>query len=205
MAWTGNHVGVGLPLRDAAKVRAHGGHGVETFRHAHDVDLLVLKKRNRMHGIKIGITCAKSRGRLEQDIRRKILIGHRNGAEARDAERPHGDLVQKIASRDSIARRDGVWRTSDRRCFCVAHEWRVISSIWTKLGFSSKTSKASMVMVWTGQRSAHKPQRMQIVSSLTITEPSEVPSSVGARCRSSFARASEVEASCWRVSSENAN
>src|SRR5207245_8089338 len=60
-------------------------------------------------------------------------------------------------------------------------------------------------MVCTGQRSAQRPQRMQIVSSLTITEPCEAPSSAGEKCSSSFARASEVEASCWRVSPENSN
>src|ERR1700746_832747 len=205
MARAGNHVRVRFPLRDAAKVRAHGGHGVKALRHAHDVNLLVLQERDGMQRIKVGITGAKRGGRLEQNIGRKILISHRDRAEARDAERAHGDLVEKIAPRDSLAHRGGLRRTRNRRCFCVAHESRGISSIWTKLGSRSKTSKASMVMVWTGQRSAQRAQRMQIVSSLTITEPCEAPSSAGERCSSSFARASEVEASCWRVSPENSN
>src|SRR5579863_494423 len=39
-----------------------------------------------------------------------------------------------------------------------------------------------MVMVCAGHRSAHRPQRMQIVSSFTITEPKRKVSSEGPKC-----------------------
>ena len=79
VARAGNHVGVRLPLRNATKMRAHSGHRIETFQHAHDVHLLVLQKSHRMHRIKIGIAGAKGRRGLEQDVGRKKLIGHGNG------------------------------------------------------------------------------------------------------------------------------
>src|SRR6266702_8219343 len=71
-----NHFGVGLPLRNAAKMSADGGNRIEAFRHAHDVNLLVLKKRHRMHGIKIGIARAKGSWGFKQDVGREKLIGH---------------------------------------------------------------------------------------------------------------------------------
>jgi len=61
VARAGNHIRLGLPLGDAAEVGADGRDGVKTFRHAHDIDLLVLKEGNGMHWIKIGITGTKSR------------------------------------------------------------------------------------------------------------------------------------------------
>ena len=55
VAGASNHAGFGLPLGYAAKMRAHRGHRVEAFRHAHYVHLLILQKRYRVDRIKIGI------------------------------------------------------------------------------------------------------------------------------------------------------
>src|SRR5712691_8693170 len=154
-----------------------------------------------MHGIKIGIASAKGRRGLKQDVGRKKLIGHGNGAETGDAQSAQRDFVQEIAPGDLVSSIPGERHSR----FCFTHEWRTISSIWTKFGSRSKTSKASMVMVWTGQRSAQRPQRMQIVSSLTITEPGAVDSSSSERWRSSLDRESDMTDNCSRVSSENSN
>src|SRR5204863_5462328 len=124
-----------------------------------------------MHGIKIGIASAKGRRGLKQDVGRNKLIGHGNGAKTSDAENAQSDFVQEIAPGDLVSGIPGERHSRKRRVFCFTHEWRTISSIWTKFGSRSKTSKLSRVMVFTGQRSAHKPQRIHMVSSLTITEP----------------------------------
>src|SRR5215467_8781196 len=76
MARAGNHVCIWFPLSDAAEMCANSGHGIKSFRHTHNINLLVLKKRDGMHGIKIRIPGAEGRRRLEQDTWRKILIGH---------------------------------------------------------------------------------------------------------------------------------
>src|SRR5438445_8504459 len=138
-----------------------------------------------MHGIKIEMASAKGRRGLKQDVGRKKLICHGNGAETGDAESAQSDFVQEIAPGDLVNGIPGEGHSRKRRVFCFTHEWRTISSIWTKFGSRSKTSKASMVMVFTGQRSAQRPQRIQMVSSLTITEPLAVDSSSGERWRSS--------------------
>src|SRR3989442_12567861 len=134
-----------------------------------------------MHGIKIGIAGAKGGGGLKQHVGRKKLIGHGNGTETGDAEGAQSDFVQEIAPGDLVSSIPGEGHSRKRRVFCFTHEWRTISSIWTRFGSRSKTSNASIVMVFTGQRSAQRPQRMQMVSSFTITEPTPVESSSGER------------------------
>ena len=81
-----NHLGVRLPLRDATKMRAHGGDGIKTFRHAHDVNLLVLEKGHGVDGIQIGIARPKRRRGFEQNVGRKILIGDGDRAETGNPE-----------------------------------------------------------------------------------------------------------------------
>jgi hypothetical protein len=93
VAGAGNRLGISLPLRDAAKMRANGGDGVETFRHAHDIYLLVLKERNGMDRIEIGIAGAESRRGLKQDIGRKELIGDRDRTEAGNPESTKRDFI----------------------------------------------------------------------------------------------------------------
>src|SRR6266699_6155158 len=118
-----NHFGVGLPLSDATQMRADGGHCIEAFRHAHDVNLLVLKKRHRMHGIKIGIARAKGSWGLKQDVGRKILIGHGDGAEPGNSERAQCDFIQEVTPSDLNPRLKWTWYFRNRRMLCVTHEW----------------------------------------------------------------------------------
>src|SRR5208283_1104003 len=68
VAWARNHVRLGLPLRHAAEMRAHRGHGVKSAGSSHDVNLLLLQKRYRINRIEIGIPGPKRRGWLEQNV-----------------------------------------------------------------------------------------------------------------------------------------
>src|SRR5208283_5195681 len=172
VAGTGNHVGFRLPLGNATQMRADGGDGEEPSGSAHDVNQLVLQEGDGIDRIEIGIARAKSRGRLEQHVRRKILVGERGATEAGDTQRAQGDFAEKIAARHFRRARRNVRGIRRGSRFGVTHGRSTISSTGMKPGSSSKTSKASMEIVCAGQRSAHRPQRMQMVSSLTMTEPS---------------------------------
>src|SRR5208337_1017256 len=190
VARAGNYVGFRLPLRDATQMGADGGDGEEAAGGTHDVNLLVLQDSDGIDGIEIGSAGAKCGGRLEQDVRREILVGERGAAEAGDAQRAHGDFAEKVAARHFRWARRTVRRIGRGSRFGVTHGRSTISSTGMKLGSSSKTSKASMEMVWAGQRSAQRPQRTQMVSSLTMTEPSNWLSSSGATCCRSIERSS---------------
>src|SRR5208337_109723 len=105
-------------------------------------------------GIEIGIARAKCRGRLEQHVGRKILVGERGATEAGDAQRAQGDLAEKVAARHFRRARRTVRGIGRGSRFGVTHGRSTISSIGMMLGSSSKTSNASMEMVCAGQRSA---------------------------------------------------
>src|SRR5208337_1241437 len=135
-------------------MRADGGDGEEPAGSAHDVNQLVLQESDGIDRIEIGIAGAKSCGRLEKDVRRKILVGERCAAKARDAKRADGDFAEKVAARDFRRARRTVRGIGRGSRFGVTHGRSTISSIGMMLGSSSKTSNASMEMVCAGQRSA---------------------------------------------------
>ena len=115
-----NHFGVRLPLRNAAKMRADCGDRVKAFRHAHDINLLFLKKRHRMDGIEIGIAGTEGRRGLKQDVGRKILIGHSNGAETGNSESTQRDLIQEITPSDPVPHLNGVGRCGNRGSYLMS-------------------------------------------------------------------------------------
>src|SRR5207253_10962011 len=113
----------------------------------HDVNHLGRKRRNPIDRIKIAIAAAKARRTLKQDVAREKLIGNGNRPCAGDTEGTPSDFVQEIAPGALTSGSAGEGHSRERGIFYFTHEWRTISSICTKFGSRSKTSKASMVMV----------------------------------------------------------
>src|SRR6266576_272757 len=151
-----NHLRISLPLRYAPKVRADRGDRIETLRHTHDVNLLVLEKSDGMNWIQIRIARPERRRRFKKDIGRKILIGYGDRPKSRDPESAQRDFIQEITPGDPVARLCRAGCLGDRRICCVAHTCRTIFSIWTKLGSRSNTSYVSMVIVFAGLRYAQR-------------------------------------------------
>src|SRR5260370_38176576 len=115
-----------------------------------------------MEGRKSGIASAKGRRGLKQDVGRKKLIGHGNGAETGDAESAQSDFVQEIAPGDLASSIPGERHWRKRRLFCFTHEGRTLSSLWNKSASRSKTSKASIVVALAGRGSTHRPQQVHL-------------------------------------------
>src|SRR5260370_3128461 len=104
-------------------------HSVEAFRHAHDVNLLILKKRHRMHWVKFGISGAEGRRRLKQNIRGKVLVRNNDRAQPRDPQRAQRELVQEITPSNLLVPSNPVLCFGDKRTLWVAHAWRTTLSI----------------------------------------------------------------------------